>query len=91
MQETLGDPSWVHLTWDDGNGWLGIYGNRHCAGFPVHREPGSSTYSIDSARILNAQGISVDENLTESPPALWENDGSFSPHERPAIYYLTLP
>ena len=91
MHVLLGSPDWVGLVWDAAVRRLGIHRMNHKAGFPVYKEPKTGEYLIASAGTLSDAGVSVDSNYSESAPVLWPNDGSYSPHERGTIYFLTIP
>ena len=91
FQVLLGNPEWVRLVWDGTERRLGVYHMARDAGFAVYAEPESGEYRIDSTSALDAAGVSTVGNYSETPAQLWVYDGSYLSHERPSIYYLTLP
>ena len=90
LQVLLGNPKWVGLVWDSSSRWLGIHRRDQDAGFPVYCEPESGEFRIDSADALNAVGVSVASNHAASPTE-WTNDGSYRPHGRPSVFFVTIP
>jgi hypothetical protein len=94
LQLAMGDPAWVDVMWDAIERTLGIRAVNAPLGVPVYKEPKSGEYSIDSADILTAAGITVAETLNGEPDSWVETDAGggwaewfgFNP-----IYYLTVP
>lgn len=74
-QTLLSNPTWVNLMWDSDSRWLGISAHSAaCGGFPVCKEPERGEFKIATTAVLTELGISVNDNVSVSPPLLWENE-----------------
>jgi hypothetical protein len=94
LQQKMGDPAWVEIMWDATQRWLGIRAVNAATGVPIEKEPKTGEYSIDSAAILTAAAISVDETVSDEPQKYLRTvaEGITDPlFGTNAIYYITVP
>jgi hypothetical protein len=94
LQLAMGDPAWVDVMWDASARTLGIRAVNAPLGVPVYKETQTGEYSVNSAAILAAAGVTIGDDLAGEPESWVEtNSGGglaqwfgFNP-----IYYLTVP
>ena len=93
LQAKLGDPVWVRLLWDAEARQLGVRINYISEGFPVYSELDKGEYKIDSADVMEAAGISVEDNYSAEPvrtsePVVGPDAALYNPEP---VWYITLP